>query len=435
MKFIDLFAGLGGFHLALQRLGHECVYACEIDRDLRVLYEKNFGLVPHGDIRDVSPEDVPSHDILCAGFPCQPYSKAGTQQGFDCPKWGDLFLDFVKPIIQHHQPQFLLLENVPNLESHDSGRTWKRIKQSLEPLYDVRSTHLSPHHYDVPHNRGRMYIVASKTPLTHFVWPSRSEEPSPKIVSVLDKRPSDARPLSDQVRRCIGVWQEFLDKYPEQLPFPGYPIWSMEFGADYPFEQTTPHTLGAEALVGYKGIYGQSIRSVEDAQKLLPSYAWAKNDKFPSWKVSYIRRNRELYRVHKEWIDEWIPKILPFPHSQQKLEWNAQNEKRVILELISQIRPSGLRVKRATIAPSLVAMTTTQVPIIGWENRYMTPRECARLQSLEGLKYLPEVPTRAYSALGNAVNARVAGLVAKALFEGVSPDAADINLGLFAHAR
>ena len=80
-------------------------------------------------------------------------------------------------------------------------------------------------------------------------------------------------------------------------------------------------------------------------------------------------------------------------------------------------------------------MTTTQVPIIGWEDRYMTPRECARLQSLEGLEYLPEVPTRAYSALGNAVNARVAGLVAKALFESVSPDAADINLGLFAHAK
>ena len=87
MKFIDLYAGLGGFHLALKRLGHECVFASELDNDLATLYEKNFGIAPVGDIRAVILDEIPPHDILCAGFPCQPFSKAGDQQGLDCPQW------------------------------------------------------------------------------------------------------------------------------------------------------------------------------------------------------------------------------------------------------------------------------------------------------------------------------------------------------------
>lgn len=91
MRFIDLFAGLGGFHLALRRLGHECVFASEIDDELRELYEKNFGMMPAGNIRDVPNSRIPRHDILCAGFPCQPFSKAGEQNGVECPMWGDLY--------------------------------------------------------------------------------------------------------------------------------------------------------------------------------------------------------------------------------------------------------------------------------------------------------------------------------------------------------
>jgi DNA (cytosine-5)-methyltransferase 1 len=93
LRFIDLFCGLGGFHQALQSLGHRCVFASEIDPEL---YHKNFGLRPHGDIRTIEPEDIPAHDVLCAGFPCQNYSKAGDQLGPDCPKWGDLVTYIVR---------------------------------------------------------------------------------------------------------------------------------------------------------------------------------------------------------------------------------------------------------------------------------------------------------------------------------------------------
>lgn len=122
LKFIDLFAGLGGFHIALKSFGHECVFASELNAELQDLYAKNFGVKPHGDIRNVDVYTIPSHDILCAGFPCQPFSKAGAQKGFECPQWGMLFDDIVE-ILRHHKPTYFIIENVPNLSSHDGGKT------------------------------------------------------------------------------------------------------------------------------------------------------------------------------------------------------------------------------------------------------------------------------------------------------------------------
>lgn len=117
LRFIDLFAGLGGFHLALRALGHECVFVSEADRDLRELYLKNFadahGLV-HGDIRECK-EKVPAHDILCAGFPCQPFSKSGDQRGTRDKTRGTLFHEILR-ILDRHRPQYVILENVGNFE-------------------------------------------------------------------------------------------------------------------------------------------------------------------------------------------------------------------------------------------------------------------------------------------------------------------------------
>ena len=119
MRFIDLFAGLGGFHLALHKLGHECVFASEIDEELCDLYAKNFNLRPAGDLRCTDACDIPSHDVLCAGFPCQPFSKAGEQEGTNCKLWGDLFSAHVLRVIKEHKPKYILMENVANLERHD----------------------------------------------------------------------------------------------------------------------------------------------------------------------------------------------------------------------------------------------------------------------------------------------------------------------------
>ena len=160
LKFVDLFSGLGGFHAALSRLGHKCVFASEIDAELQDLYHANFGIRPLSDIRYCW-QDVPSHDILCAGFPCQPFSKAGNQLGFQCPESGDLF-EYILSIVDRHAPRFLIFENVPNILRHSDGETWSRIRDSLvERDYSVDFKELSPHLVGVPQIRYRAIIIAS----------------------------------------------------------------------------------------------------------------------------------------------------------------------------------------------------------------------------------------------------------------------------------
>jgi DNA (cytosine-5)-methyltransferase 1 len=108
MRYIDLFAGLGGFHIALGKLGHQCVFASEIKENLIQLYESNFSIKPAGDIRAIKSKDIPAHDVLCAGFPCQPFSKAGLQKGLDDESNGDLFMQIVR-ILKYHKPSYFIL--------------------------------------------------------------------------------------------------------------------------------------------------------------------------------------------------------------------------------------------------------------------------------------------------------------------------------------
>ena len=422
MRFVDLFAGLGGFHLALKNLGHQCVFASELDAELRETYYRNFGLRPSGDICQVDVTSIPRHDILCAGFPCQPFSKARDYSGPEDPELSELYLQIIR-VIQHHHPQYVILENVPNFEKHKDGQTWEEVQEQLRLAgYHVSLEKLSPHEFGIPQIRQRVYIVGSLSPLVGFQWPERSKG-TLSINSVLDSSPHEARRLPEQVERCLDVWQEFLDLVPMDEKIP-HPLWSMEFGATYPFRRKTPWDTGIETLRRYRGIHGASLAKAstkEELFALLPSHSRTEQTKFPDWKIGFIRRNREFYDRHKGWLGRWIENIREFPSSFQKLEWNCQEkdprtEVRQIRRYLLQIRASGVRVKRRTTAPSLVAMTATQVPIIGWENRYMTPTECKRLQSMDALE-LPEQATRAYAALGNAVNVDVAQLVAEALLK------------------
>lgn len=424
-RFVDLFAGLGGFHVALAHVGGQCVFAAEWKEHLRMLYETNHGLKPEGDITQIHPKDVPDHDVLAAGFPCQPFSKAGEQLGFECTEQGSLFFN-VAAILKTKKPKYFILENVPNLLKHDQGRTWEEIQKILGPGkeglgYNIRADRLSPHHFGIPQIRERVYIVGSVASLDEFVWPQPTDAVT-NIDSVLDDKPADAKQLSAQVSECLEVWDEFLKACPPEIELPSFPLWSMEWGATYPFENTTPFALkkvwGMAGLKGFKGSHGfkvGTVKSLEGRWKALPSHARTEDMTFPKWKQDFIRQNRQFYEDNKEWIDPWLPKILKFPSSLQKFEWNIKGGERNVWDYVIQFRASGVRVKRRTTAPSLIAMTDTQVPIIGWQKRYMTPRECAKLQSLDSLKELPKSATRAFAALGNAVNSKVVEMVARAL--------------------
>ena len=172
-RFIDLFCGIGGFHLALSSFGAKCVFASDIDSKAREVYKHNFRIEPKGDIKKIREDEIPEHDILCGGFPCQPFSISGNQAGFSDPKSGMLFFEIIR-IAKQHTPKMILLENVANLESHDSGKTLKRMLEELEKIgYTTYEKILCASDYNIPQRRRRLYIVAFRSNLniSGFTFP------------------------------------------------------------------------------------------------------------------------------------------------------------------------------------------------------------------------------------------------------------------------
>lgn len=164
MTFIDLFAGLGGFRLALESLGAKCVYSNEWDEPVKKVYQDNFGDVPEGDITKVDEKLIPDHDILCAGFPCQAFSISGKQRGFEDSR-GTLFFDVAR-IVKEKKPKIVFMENVKNFATHDEGRTLDVVKATMEELgYVFNAKVLNAVDYGVPQKRERIYMVCFRNDL------------------------------------------------------------------------------------------------------------------------------------------------------------------------------------------------------------------------------------------------------------------------------
>lgn len=437
-KFIDLFAGLGGFHLALQQVGGECVFASELKEDLRKLYSLNFpGTRIEGDITKIDPKSIPPHDIICGGFPCQPFSQAGKRQGFNDEKdRGNLF-NYICNIIEIHKPKYVFLENVSNLKGHDNGNTWKIIYDKLHNKlgYDVKETILSPHQFGIPQHRKRIYIVGARKDcggLTNFTFP----EPiniTCNIKDIIDENDTDYIPLKKETRKHIEIWNEFVKLAKDNnCKLPGFPIWAMEFGADYDYEKIPPCNQSFKQLKEKKGKLGRIINgsSHEQLIKQLPIYAQDKRENgepFQSWKIRYIRENRAFYNKNKQWIDSWIGNIQDLENSHMKFEWNCGKDADMTLEdKIIQFRASGIRVKLPTFSPAL-NLVGTQIPIFPWvsvpdsdlKGRYMTVKEAAKIQKMESLCFKGEnikmSPSRCFEALGNAVNVDIVKRIATLL--------------------
>jgi len=172
IKYIDLFAGIGGFHQAMSSFGAECVFASEWDKKCQDVYRKNYNMDVYGDITKIDEKDIPPHDVICAGFPCQAFSVSGKQLGFQDTR-GTLFFDVAR-IAKHHKPKVLLLENVKNFAKHDNGNTLKVVESTLQDLgYSVYHKVLNASNFGVPQKRERVYIVAFRGDLNINNFKSR----------------------------------------------------------------------------------------------------------------------------------------------------------------------------------------------------------------------------------------------------------------------
>ncbi|MGO4599485.1 DNA (cytosine-5-)-methyltransferase [Terrabacter sp. 2RAF25] len=420
-RFIDLFAGIGGFHHALSdpTFGGECVLASDIDDKCRDVYAatwpemKELGRI-RGNIREITrlpdgsdrplneiDEMVDDHQVLCAGFPCQPFSKSGAQLGVKDTTRGTLFFDILQ-IVQAKQPRFLILENVRNIAGPQHKDTWRTIIASLreagyrvadDPV--VMSPHLiSPADGGSPQSRDRVFILATRVddggpkterPLVERAYSADWDPNNWRIEEYLQDDDTIENIERYQLRAdetaWLTAWQAFV-KGIESDQLPGFPIWLDEM----------------------------SVRP------RIPAGT-------PPWKENFIRKNCKFYADNKAFIDTWrrVYRVNEFPASRRKFEWQARSvqptrKDRDLWKLAIHLRPSGIRVKPANYLPALVAITQTS--IIGSRRRRITPVEAGRLQGVPDHVF----PTAgvddstAYKQAGNGVNVGVVQAVARALF-------------------
>jgi DNA (cytosine-5)-methyltransferase 1 len=383
-KFIDLFCGIGGFHQAMASLGGKCVLACDIDKNCREVYEKNYGIKPFPDVTKLDTETMPDFDVLCGGFPCQAFSHGGKQLGFEDTR-GTLFRDVAR-ILKNKQPKYFLLENVKNLKGHDGGRTWKVIYNALTEVgYATYETPfvLSPHMLGVPQHRERVIILGIRKDLAPAqlpVLPKLTVPPTLHISSIFENvKCSDKYKLSSSDIVILEKWEEFVQHFKKNnIKLPTFPLWS-----DY-WDSTEPY------------------------------------NKDPAWKQKFIKQNKEFYETHKSFLESWLTsarKLEAFKGARRKFEWQcgAFKSDDSLWKVLFQFRPSGIRVKRPNYSPALVAMA--QIVYVGEKKRKLTPREVARLQSFPDSFQLPSSDSIAYKQFGNAVNVEVIKWAAKQLFK------------------
>lgn len=419
--YADLFAGIGGFAAALNDVGGRHAYAVEIDPYAAKVYRDNFGVDSYGDItKDVNDDQVavPDHDVLTAGFPCQPFSKSGAQKGMDEVR-GTLFFHIEKTI-RACKPTLVVLENVRNLAGPRHIHEWEVIIEHLRSAgYQVshEAAVFSPHQIDpayggAPQVRERVFITATRVP-TRADGASRDMVADPAVEPVrlpesirmtrewdlAEDLPLDAdrnipgTELSSNEIRWITVWDEMVQALRElrardadiagepARPLPGFPIW---------VDAWTTRTEHELQMVGA-----------------------------PAWKQNFLRKNFELFQALRErgdraWLSRWLRKVREFPESRRKLEWQAQDAQSM-WDCVISLRPSGLRVKRPTHLPALVAIT--QTPIIGPLRRRLSPTEAARLQGLGHLDFGTQRDALTYKQLGNGVNVGVVKQVLRAHVE------------------
>ena len=395
LKFIDLCCGIGGFHYALANMGHECVMASDINKDCRDNYLINHKLEPLDDLSKIEIHTIPNFDILCAGFPCQPFSKAGEQRGFDDTR-GNIFFDICK-IIKHHSPKYLILENVRNLATHDNGNTWNIIKEQIDKLdyYTYEKTViLNTLYFGVPQSRERVIIMCKRKDLGELPKiPSISKKniKQTSLKDIIDETVNNKYDIPDKLKETEIVWGKFLEVCNENnIAIPKFPVWTDWWDSS---GNNTSITKNDKKL--NKEENEKNIKKAQD-----DFYA-----KYTNW----IDKNREFYNTNIHVLQPWLIESRNKPlwlGAVRKLEWQTGSDNLTMEQVLWSPRGSGIRIKNIDYSPTLVAMAS-MIPIYGPKSRYLTQRECARLQSFPENYIIHDDDKKAYSQFGNAVNVKM----------------------------
>ncbi len=416
--FIDLFCGVGGFHQAMRSLGGRCVFACDIKPQCREVYKVNYcpndEFPVEGDIvESIENNAIPRFDVLCGGFPCQTFSKAGLQNGFtvvenergEKDERGQLFYRIVDILEKHPECKFIVLENVRNLA--DKKENWDVICNELKRLDFIITDEpiiASPHHFGIPQVRERVFILGVKRkffdnrrvlPYGYLSEDVLHIDSHKNIISdkdncfkdILDKRVNKKYLVPDEIEEILNIWEEFRLNVKNITS----PFWIHKAGI---------------------GIY--------DRDDFLRDKDIGFSE-MPQWKKQLVMRSRILYENNYDFIDKWIQKYDMQSRIllHQKFEWNVGSDCNSMKEGIIQIRQSGIRVKRPNYFPSLVVMKNT--PII-WDRhrkhyRYITPKEASRLQSFDDSFIFSDIDSVSYEQLGNSVNVELVRMFANELFK------------------
>lgn len=368
-KFIDLFCGIGGFHQALNKMGAKCVLACDIDKDCREAYKINYGIEPVSNVKDINEQTMDDFDILCAGFPCQAFSNGGKKKCFDDER-GLLFDEIIR-IAKQKRPKFMFLENVKHILKVSNGKVIEYIKTKIASIdYHLQLFQISPHNFGIPQQRERVYFVCIRNDIYNgndVVLPTYLGKIN--FQKFLDKKEDidEKYFIKGDVLDVLETWDKMVTTF--------------DVG-----EKISPTIMINDAFNNYTQIEFNS---------------------FPNWKKDYITKNKPLIEKYRTKFTEWYNQNMSILKKREiygKLEWQTGliKENDSIFNHFIQIRQSGIRVKKGHYFPTLVAIS--QIPIYGKEKRYITPRECARLQSFpETFKLLPE-DKKSYKQLGNSVN-------------------------------
>ena len=367
LTFIDLFCGIGGFHQALTKFGCKCVLACDIDKKCREVYKLNYIIEPVSDVRTIDPQSLDNVDIICAGFPCQTFSKAGNRKTFGDDR-GLLFDEIIRICIVK-KPIFMFLENVKHILKVGNGEVIKYIKNKIDDAgYKLQLFSMSPHNYGIPQQRERVYFVCVRKDIYSGVdieLPSYSKEMC--LNNFMERNVAKKYYLTGDALNVLEAWDEMIKIF--------------EVG-----ERLTPTILIHE-------FYNDHTKE--------------EFEQFANWKKYYITKNKPLIEKYKRQFDTWYIKhkeLLSKRDVFGQLEWQVGKVKQndSIFNYFIQIRQSGIRVKKAEYFPTLVAIS--QIPIYGKQKRYITPRECANLQSFPNSFIMPKNDIRSYKQFGNSVN-------------------------------